>query len=366
MKFKTYIHHSIKQVNRKFTNLFQYTKLYLKSKKQSGKPIIVAEINDFNHGRYAYILINYLSLAGYEIAFEKSTNFLLNLHDYDRFIFDIPTIRIYNNKDGKKDISFRLLINSTESKINVTNNAKIIHVNFEYFGQRRGINCQIDLPYYMHPLTGRYFERGNYTQATCKNGILFYGQQDVNKYDFFINTVFKLNSRNDVFLFLKEHYHKKFEPKTYKELNRAINSQKENVFYFLDAQYFRIPTKDWLGILSSFGFFIATPGMIMPQCHNIIEAMAMGVVPILQFPDAFHPKLQHEVNCIVFNELEELPDIINELLIMDKWQKRKMSQNILEYYIQHISPVSFRKKLNESKCSRIELFINAEEKSLII
>jgi hypothetical protein len=216
----------------------------------------------------------------------------------------------------------------------------------------------------MHPLISLIYNNGNYRRSDLKNGIFFYGQKELIS-DSRIKTHFNLYSRAEIFNYLDQNIPNKLQPFSYKEFS-LYRQEKHNNFYFIDSRYFRIPTADWLTVLSSFEYFIASPGMIMPQCHNIIEAMSLGVIPILQFPDAFSPKLNHLENCIVFNYIEELPQLITNLLNMNKNIKSKMSDNVKKYYEDHISPRSFRFKLDSLKCSEIELVFNAEEKSIIV
>ena len=43
----------------------------------------------------------------------------------------------------------------------------------------------------------------------------------------------------------------------------------------------------------------------MPMCHNIIESMAVGVIPITNYPEWFDPDLEHMKNCIVFDDQKD-------------------------------------------------------------
>ena len=69
---------------------------------------------------------------------------------------------------------------------------------------------------------------------------------------------------------------------------------------------YRIPRTGWLDALSRADFFVACPGIEMPLCHNLIEAMGRATVPILEHPEFLDPPLQHNLNCLVFRGREEL------------------------------------------------------------
>lgn len=60
-------------------------------------------------------------------------------------------------------------------------------------------------------------------------------------------------------------------------------------------------------------FFLACPGMTMPMCHNVIEAMLSGVVPIIAYSSWFKGFLEHGKNCLTFSNLEELQQVLESL-----------------------------------------------------
>ena len=77
-----------------------------------------------------------------------------------------------------------------------------------------------------------------------------------------------------------------------------------------------IDPEDWLPDLSKTDFFICPPGFCMPMCHNVIEAMAVGAIPVINYPEWFNPTLRHMENCIVFDDRNDLVMKIEEILDM--------------------------------------------------
>jgi hypothetical protein len=53
----------------------------------------------------------------------------------------------------------------------------------------------------------------------------------------------------------------------------------------------------------------------MPLCHNVIEAMSVGTIPIIQKEyAALYPNLTDNENAVIFNDLEHLDSILKTFL----------------------------------------------------
>lgn len=59
-------------------------------------------------------------------------------------------------------------------------------------------------------------------------------------------------------------------------------------------------------MLASADFFLCQPGEIMPQCHNIVEAMAVGTIPLTNYPDWLSPPLVDGREALVFDTFASL------------------------------------------------------------
>lgn len=99
----------------------------------------------------------------------------------------------------------------------------------------------------------------------------------------------------------------------------------------------RIPNTKWLKILGNTNFFLACPGIVIPQSHNCIEAMAMGAIPVLSYSHLFHPNLEDGVNCLSYSTLDELTTKIEFALKMSEDSIEKMRENVLDYYLSNLS-----------------------------
>jgi hypothetical protein len=101
---------------------------------------------------------------------------------------------------------------------------------------------------------------------------------------------------------------------------------------------------DWLDTVSKSDFFLCFSGVELPMCHNAIEAMAVGTIPIISYADWFFPALEHKKNAIVFKDEKDLVEKVNEVFQMPQEQIAEMRRNVLKYYETHLSAESFMKR----------------------
>src|SRR5690606_23719156 len=130
-----------------------------------------------------------------------------------------------------------------------------------------------------------------------------------------------------------------------------------------DDSVFRVPVSEWLNTLSKFHFFLAGPGL-MPICHNLLEAMSVGTVPIIQFPELIVPPLKDNENCIAFKDENDLLMKITDALNLEYAVKEKLSDGVFDYFANNVAPGSFRKKVEALESGCYDLYMNAEDSSL--
>ena len=99
-----------------------------------------------------------------------------------------------------------------------------------------------------------------------------------------------------------------------------LSSNYQQKCMILSRSKVEIPNEKWLDVLAKSEFFVCAPGVIMPLCHNAIESMAVGTIPITNSPDWFFPSLIHLKNCIRFTISEDLLEKIELVLTMNQSQ----------------------------------------------
>lgn len=102
-----------------------------------------------------------------------------------------------------------------------------------------------------------------------------------------------------------------------------------------------IAIEKWRSYLSASKFMWCAPGMTMPLCHNILEAMSVGVVPILNYADWLNPSLEDGKNCLVYETLEEIPDVIERALQITDEVYVNMQDEVCSYYHQYYESFNF-------------------------
>jgi hypothetical protein len=99
-----------------------------------------------------------------------------------------------------------------------------------------------------------------------------------------------------------------------------------------------ISPSEWLPTLAKADFFLCPPGIVMPMCHNVIEAMAVGTIPLIGYAEWLHPNLEHLVNCIVFDGKDDLVEKMRLALSMPEPQVKAIRANVVAYYESHLRP----------------------------
>ena len=84
----------------------------------------------------------------------------------------------------------------------------------------------------------------------------------------------------------------------------------------------------------------------MPWCHNTVEAMSVGTIPIIEYGNLYDPALEHMKNCIRYSTYEELKNAMNLVLNMDRREIEQLRKNVTEYYNRYLSTDSITKNIN--------------------
>ena len=73
----------------------------------------------------------------------------------------------------------------------------------------------------------------------------------------------------------------------------------------VERNKFDISSTQWFETISKSDFFLCLSGVELPMCHNSIEAMGLGTIPIISYNDWFFPPLEHGKNAIVFTDQKD-------------------------------------------------------------
>lgn len=106
----------------------------------------------------------------------------------------------------------------------------------------------------------------------------------------------------------------------------------------------RVDQGQWLKLLATADFFVAPPGVRIPLSHNIVEAMAVGTIPITNYPNWLHPPLRDGETCLAFTTLEELDDALQRITDMSTATIEAMRERVIDYYQQYLNPNAFMQR----------------------
>lgn len=322
----------------------------------SDKKVIFRFSSDFWHGdmgRYAYLLVKAFAKAGYQIAFSPEFAFLSRLNKYKKLLLH-ENFQIIRSPLPEKD---GLLLINHEKQVQL----KIVHVNP---GNKVVLSANtLLIPYMMHPSIyhkDRDRELGALRSASRIGKILFAGNVDPKAYDG--GSVVRIHHklpRYSLIRFLESALSAEEFWCIKSEEDFSLMQPYENKLLIIKSQDYKIPSEYWLPTLSNYDFFLACPGSDMPMCHNAVEAMAVGSIPLLEYAEYFHPALIHQQNCIIFKGKEDLLIKLREVLAMEKDDIEKLRANVIRYYDTYLEPSLWVEKVVETQHEVRELVFDA-------
>jgi hypothetical protein len=76
----------------------------------------------------------------------------------------------------------------------------------------------------------------------------------------------------------------------------------------------------------------------MPMSHNAIESLAVGTVPVIEYPELFVPNLEDAGACIPFSGQKEFEEKVRSCLTMEVNTRKLLKEKAVEYYDAHLCP----------------------------
>lgn len=198
------------------------------------------------------------------------------------------------------------------------------------------------------------------------NSLFCYGNFDSEAYLDIKTTEFKVIPRTELLCFFKNW--EQFVSIGHKEEITSENNHLLNEkFIFAIKENYGIKMEDIRELLSYFNFYLCCPGVVMPLCHNVTEAMSVGTIPLIEkeYANVMYPNLQHRVNAIIFNDLSHLNHMLSEELFkFSEDQISFMRKNVSDYYQNFLSPEGMIQNLNDSIEYKKIVYLQAEHRSV--
>lgn len=260
-----------------------------------------------------------------------------------RWFKDFPNI--YFAKPLYKLVIFKKVSFSSSAHIRVNYNYSKVHSSSAYIPNA--------LPYCMHPVNYLINEPELLPKAV---GIIMSGNLEATVYNtHHMKEHFGILNRWQIFQELLKH------PKTVQisgqDLIKSLSARKYiSNLVIMQWQTGALSTNDWRHYLSASKFVWCAPGMTMPLCHNILEAMSVGVVPVLNYENWLNPSLIPNTNCLVYKSLDDIPSVLENALNLSEDEYNTLRKGAITYYNSYYKSFDFEEirgnelvVLNETK-----------------
>jgi hypothetical protein len=298
-------------------------------------------------GRLAYLTLRHFAEGGYNVYLHKKMDFLTytRLGKYGRPLYSLANLKV-TSRLPKKTEHMIYAFDSYKRAIIQKPWKKLVFVNILkdpslILGER------ISLPYGMHPLMYqcRQTDKIPVLRNNPRKLRLFFGGNTIGSY-----------YSNPKLRDLYGQMTRKEGLETLESLGPIVKTLKDidDLFATIKGRDYlnecrilktdnkiEVATEDWLDILSRCEFFVCFSGTDLPMCHHTVEAMSVGVIPIIAYHDWFTPALQDRKNALVYRNREELLQKIKEALAMSADDIARMRKNVIQYYDEVFTPKNF-------------------------
>lgn len=297
-----------------------------------------------NFGREAYYAMKGFSDGGYNVYFYRKHNLknYYRLNFLGRQIFKIRNLKLISRlPSNTKDYIY--CFDSIRKDLLSHEWRRLIYINIRKdFSFHLG--NVIQMPFYMFPLvySNRLDEKLEiYRKAKRKLKVFFGGNIDSTYYNdeafkqCYPGQLTRLEGVNAVL----ESGHNVQLINDYKIINAAFKKNSYlNKFIILKTNFpFKITPVNWMALLSRCDFFMCFSGAAYPMCHNAIETMAVGSIPILSYAHWFDPPLEHGRNAIIFSGRNDLINKIKYVLQIPQEKILNLRRSVIEYYNDYLA-----------------------------
>ena len=310
-------------------------------------------------GRLLFSLLHIFSKVGYQI---KLFN---NLHDkqldkYGELVYSLEGLELVDAPPAGSE-GWLYLYDKKERAIGKRPWLKKVQVRFDLFAPFWFSNPLI-MPFPMHPLQAnlRAEQLDECRSASRKMRIFFSGDTHQYRRTWVHYPSTKLPRLPIVKAVMEDMGNAVLVISDPLVLDELRNGAYVNQCVMTASSEVRIEPQDWLGTLAMADFFLSPPGIVMPMCHNIIEAMAVGTIPITNYPEWLDPQLKHMENCIVFNDRDDLIAKIKQVLDMAPEEIARLRSNVIDYYHTYMRPGTFIRRVEASADQEVPILMYTE------
>ncbi len=348
----------INQLKILFKDILAFIKLKFYVHPKNEKALLVSLENPQLYHRFAYLLLKFYQLAGYNIYYPMDFSLFRNLRNKDHYLGLIMREKNFLAINKK---------NIAENFVEIKDEMFSPDYFKNYFENNNQEANAFHIPMSCHPFMYHYeiWNREININKTRHNAIFSYGNFDSEAYLGIKKTQFQVLTRLDLLNFFKTKTD--FVNIKNKEEVNSENASLDRKYVFAIKEDYRIEMEDIRELLSCFNFYLCCSGVVMPLCHNVIEAMSVGTIPLIEkgYSDVMYPNLENGVNAIIFDDLNHLDHLLSdELFNINETKISEIRENVLSYYHNFLSPKNAVENLNKSIANKNLIYLQAEHRSV--
>jgi hypothetical protein len=328
------------------------------------RPVLVLSLKHLKQ-RYLFLIAQSFMRAGFFVLLDRriSRQSYWDTDGYARLVFEEPHLKAV---DRLPEDCSKVFLCLDHEGIPQNGWRKVIRVDYDI---QKGLSLPgaIVAPYWMHPNVYRssLVDTIHYWRLGPRPVRLFFaGNLSRDRYS---STGPLLNGKLNR-LEILEYILKEFasdttlvqDPGSLKEILGGGSQEKIVIF---DGTKARLGREEWFPALGRCEYFLAMPGVRMPMSHNLIEAMALGSIPVLNYPDWLSPCLVHGENCLAFSERESVGQAVEAVLKATHEDTRRLRGAVLDYFDTYMPPSAFIGPAIECPERLVTVYVNAEEVS---
>ncbi len=317
-------------------------------------PQILIQIQNPNlYHRFFYIFLKNFQRAEYSIYYPMSFSKYRNLKHSDNYINLVVNETSLISLKNRKNPNY--IIKDEDISLDF----------FKDYFENDNHETGYHFPLGFHPLMYHLNLDEVQYDFPKMNSIFCFGNFDENAYSEIKKTPFTLMSRVEVLELCKQ-LSNYLKVSSQEEMDEILSNKPSKKICIAEKENYQISIENIREYLSQFQFYLACPGVVMPHCHNIIEAMSVGCIPILeqQYADLFYPELKHEINAIIFQNQEDLKSLLEKKLWQITPEKiNSIRERVNIYYQNHLTPKIVVYKVIENLHSK-PIYVNAEHRSV--
>ncbi len=345
-----------RKIFRRIIEEITYYKVLLKSAKiKPGDKLVFVDVSDIALNRYLYNFLKFFEINGYTVFLPKNKRIISQLSKdkgefkYASWILKEGFVKFDAPPKDREVIRI--------DKEQLSND----YFSHFFYNELEKENYHVPMSEYCSIYHCNNYREDYSIRERRKKSVFMIGNCNAEHYDNIGKEgIFNILTRSEIaeFIYEKEY---NYEVLTVTGLIKFITGEIDEKVIIVDTKiHFNLPGDKLKGYLKKFDFYLGTPGIIIPQSHNIIEAISVGCIPILHitYANLFRPALRHKHNSFVYGSFEELDEIIKEVFHLPEVEIVNLRKNVSEYYKRYLSPQAVVENIETNTFSKI--YIQAE------